>query len=770
MTTKKLLLSIGLLVALALVVILLLTTMTTKKTQEITGDWKGTLNVQGMDMELIFHIVENEGTYSATIDVPMQGASGLAIETVEFVNDELTLSSAQLQLSYKGKLKGETVEGNFEQQGMTLPLSLSKFDSKLPGNASLPSSDEELAKLIEFDKGDFKYKVEDYFTRPKASSFQLSPNGKYMSYMEKEDGTTKRHVYVKDVKTQETTRIVEEKDELIRGYGWVNENRLLYMMDKGGNENYHIYAVNLDGTNNIDLTPFDDVQANVLNMLKEQNDYVIIQMNKNNKQVFDPYKLNINTGELVQLYENKDIENPAVDYNFDKDGNLRAYSRMVNGTEMELLYKDRETGEFKLIYHGAWYEGFSIAGFDYAGTNSDYAYVETNVGSDKTRIALYDFKNNQIVKEIFSNPDFDVSGISRSRKRNYEIDYFTYEGDKYIIVPQSAFYKDLSQRLKTRFGNKETHITDFDDDENIFLIYVGSDKLYGTYYQYDNQTKKFTLLYDLMPQLKEEDMAEMRPITFKSRDGLTIHGYITLPKEALQGKKVPLIVNPHGGPQGVRDSWGFNPEAQLFASRGYATLQVNFRISGGYGTEFLKAGFKQVGRKCMDDVEDGVKYVIAQGWINKDKIAIYGGSHGGYATLMGLIKTPDLYACGVDYVGVSNIFTFFESFPEYWKPLKEMVKEIWYDLDNPEEAEIAKEVSPVYQIDKITKPLFVVQGANDPRVNINESDQIVVKLREKGFDVPYMVKYNEGHGYGREENRMELYKCMLGFFAKNFSK
>jgi len=275
-------------------------------------------------------------------------------------------------------------------------------------------------------------------------------------------------------------------------------------------------------------------------------------------------------------------------------------------------------------------------------------------------------------------------------------------------------------------------------------------------------------LYDLMPQLKEDDMAEMRPIKFKSRDGLTIHGYITLPKAALQGKKVPLIVNPHGGPQGIRDSWGFNPETQLFASRGYATLQVNFRISGGYGKEFLRAGFKQVGRKVMDDIEDGVKYVIEQGWIDKDKIAIYGGSHGGYATLMGLVKTPDLYACGVDYVGISSIFTFFNSFPEYWKPLINMVKEIWYDTDDPVEAEIAKEVSPIYQIDKIKKPVFVIQGANDPRVNINESDQIVVKLREKGFDVPYMVKYNEGHGFGHEENMMDLYKCMMGFFAKHF--
>ena len=273
-----------------------------------------------------------------------------------------------------------------------------------------------------------------------------------------------------------------------------------------------------------------------------------------------------------------------------------------------------------------------------------------------------------------------------------------------------------------------------------------------------------------MPQLVEKDMAEMRPITFTSRDGKTIHGYITLPKEALNGEKVPVIVNPHGGPQGIRDSWGFNPEAQLFASRGYATLQVNFRISGGYGKEFLESGFKEIGRKAMDDVEDGLQYVVTQGWVDKDNAAIYGGSHGGYAVLRGLTKTPDLYACGVDYVGVSNLFTFMNTIPPYWKPYLKIIKEIWYDESIPEEKIIMEEVSPVYQIDKIKKPLFVVQGANDPRVNIDESDQIVSALRDKGYDVPYMVKYDEGHGYGKEENRIDLYKAMMGFYAKHLKK
>ena len=736
---------------------------------QISGDWKGTVHVQGTDMEMIFHIIQDKGTYTATMDVPSQEATGMNLETVEFSDNQLILSSSILQISYKGKLVGDSIEGTFEQSGMSLPLNLSKFESELPGDATLPSSDEELKKLAEYDKGNFKYAVEDYFLKPKADNFQLSPNGKYMSYMEK-DEKSKNHVYVKEIATGKVQRAIEEKEELIRGYGWKNDNRLIYVMDQGGNENYHIYAVDIDGRNNIDLTPYEDVQANILNILKDQKDYIIIAMNKNNKQVFDPYKLNIVTGEMTQLLENTDVDNPISDYIIDKDGELRAYTKMVNGVESELYYKDLASGKLNLVKHTNWYDTFEILEFDYPSGNKDEAFVLTNLDSDKARIVLYDFKNNQVVKEVYSNPDYDIAGMSVSRKRNYETDYFTYQGEKNIIVPVSNFYTDLHKRMEKEFKEKEFLIAGYDDDENMFLIFVQSDKLYGNYYQYDVKTNKFSLLYSLMPQLKEEDMAEMRPITFKSRDGLTIHGYITLPKAALEGKKVPLIVNPHGGPQAIRDSWGFNPESQLFASRGYATLQVNFRISGGYGKDFLRAGFKQIGRKVMEDVEDGVKYVIEQGWIDPTKIAIYGASYGGYATLMGLVKTPDLYACGVDYCGISNVFTFFESFPEYWKPYTDMLKEIWYDVDDPDESEIAVEVSPMYQVDKIKKPVFVVQGGNDPRVNIDESDQIVAKLREKGFDIiPYMVKYNEGHGYFREENQMDLYKCMLGFFAKNFS-
>ncbi|WP_189624915.1 alpha/beta hydrolase family protein [Sphingobacterium griseoflavum] len=733
---------------------------------QIKGDWKGTLDVQGTAIEIIFHFTETNGALSGTMDVPMQGAAGIPLTVVTFESPELTLAIEQAGIKYSGTLDDRKITGTYSQGGMDLPLVLEKTLVTKPGDTTLVSTQEQLADLIALDRGSFTYNVEDYFAKPKTSGFQLSPNGKYISYREK-DENNKRHVMVKEVATGKVVRAIEEKDELIRGMGWINDERLVYVMDQGGNENYHLYAIDIDGRNSIDLTPFDDVQASILNMLKEQKDFIIIQMNKDNKQVFEPYKVNVHTGAMEKLFTNDDAANAIVGYEFDKNGVLRGYAKMSNGINTQFFYKPAGATSFDLFHTTKWDETFSVVSFNYASQNPDEAYVLTNLDADKARIVLYDLKNKKILKEIYSNEAYDANLISLSRKRNWEIDFVGYEGEKVVINPISTTFKKIYKNLEKQFPGYEFSIAGKTDNEDQLLIVVQSDKLYGRYYHYDAKSGKSTLLVDLMPQLKEEDMAEVRPITFKSRDGLTLHGYITLPKAALNGEKVPLIVNPHGGPQGIRDSWGFNPETQLFASRGYATLQVNFRVSGGYGKEFLRAGFKQIGRKAMDDVEDGVQYVIDQGWADKNNIAIYGASHGGYAVLRGLTKTPDLYKAGVDYVGVSNIFTLMSSIPEYWKPYKEMLYEIWYDLDKEDEAAIAKEVSPLFHIDKIKAPLFVVQGANDPRVKIAEADQIVKALREKGVDVPYMVKYDEGHGFAKEENQIEFYKAMMGFYHKH---
>lgn len=637
---------------------------------------------------------------------------------------------------------------------------------QLPGNTSLVSSKETLQEIAQYEVGHFKYKVEDFIKKPTQFNFQFSPDGLYLSYKEK-DAEGRSHIYVKSTKTKEIKRIITEGENLIGGYTWANDNRLIYLQDTSGDENDHLYAVDLDGKNLMELTPFDGVKVMLLNMLKDQKDFLIIQMNKENAQVFEPYLVNINTGELKKLLDNDDTSNPIVDFTFNRKGVLKAYTKQRNGSDYVLYYRTAEDKNFEETLSGTWKESFSILGFNDAENKENQAYLLSNLENDTKEIVLYDFETNQEIKKIYSHPVYDMGGISVSRKRNYEVDFYFYLGDKLSIIPVSETFKQLHEKFSKQFAGMSFNIVSRTENEDKYLILVGSDRVSGIYFSYDKNTDTFIELFNLRPDLVPEDMAEMRPIQYKSRDGLNIHAYLTIPNEAKNGKKVPLIVNPHGGPYGPRDSWRFNGESQLFASRGFATLQINYRGSGGYGKEFYLAGSKQIGRKMLNDLEDGVAFVKTLNLIDENKIAIYGASYGGLATLGSLVKTPDLYTCGVDYVGVSNLFSFVKSFPPYWKPYLKSMREQWYDETNEEEIKIMTAVSPALNVDKITKPLFVVQGANDPRVNIDESDQIVTNLRERGFDVPYMVKYNEGHGFGHDDNNLELYKTMMGFFAKH---
>jgi dipeptidyl aminopeptidase/acylaminoacyl peptidase len=292
-----------------------------------------------------------------------------------------------------------------------------------------------------------------------------------------------------------------------------------------------------------------------------------------------------------------------------------------------------------------------------------------------------------------------------------------------------------------------------------------SDRTQGKRYLFDLASGKLTFLAEVTPWLKEADLAEMKPVSYPALDGLTINGYLTLPRGKAP-EKLPVVVNPHGGPW-ARDSWGFNSEAQFLANRGYAVFQPNFRGSTGYGRSFWEAGFKQWGRSMQDDVTDGVQWLIKQGIADPKRIAIYGGSYGGYATLAGVAFTPDLYAAAVDYVGVSNLFTFMQTIPPYWKPYLEMMHQM---VGDPvADKDLLTETSPAFHVDRIRTPLFIAQGANDPRVNKAESDQVVEALKKRGVAVEYMVKDNEGHGFQNEENRLEFYGAMEAFLARHLT-
>ncbi len=599
--------------------------------------------------------------------------------------------------------------------------------------------------------------LEDFFRNPEMSSFQLSPNGEYISYMKPwEDGNRMMNVYVRKINSDEEIRLTSASKRSLYGYGWLNDERIAYVQDQGGDENIHIYAVDIDGKNDIDLTPFENIQARITDDLEDDPNYILVSINKRNERIHDVYRLNVNTGEMEMIAENP---GNISGWMTDNSGKLRI-ATTSDGVNSSLLYRDKESDKFRTILTTNFKESVSPLYFTF---DDQELYVSSNRGRDKSAIYKFDLNEAKEYELIFEHDQVDVYGLMRSKKRK-KITGVSYTTDK----RQTHFFDDwrenLQMKLETKLKGVEVAISDLSKDESKAIIITYSDRSRGTYYFYDIEKDNLKKLADLSPWLKEEDMAFMKPISYKSRDGLIIPGYLTLPLNYKEGNKIPVVVNPHGGPW-ARDNWGFDSQVQFLANRGYAVLQMNFRGSVGYGREFWEKSFKQWGKTMQDDITDGVNWLIEEGIADPDRIGIYGASYGGYATLAGLAFTPDLYACGVDYVGVSNIFTLLETLPAYWELGRQMMYEM---IGNPEtEQELLREASPLFHIDNIKAPLFVAQGANDPRVKQAESDQIVEALKLKGIDVPYMLKEDEGHGFYNESNQFDFYREMIGFLDKH---
>ena len=601
-----------------------------------------------------------------------------------------------------------------------------------------------------------KIPLKDFFKNPEKASFQLSPDGSYISLMKPwEEGNRMMNVYVKKINSNKEIRITSASERNIYGYFWLNNNRIAYIQDKGGDENIHIYAVNIDGTNNIDLTPFENIQARIEDDLEDDPNYMLVSLNKRDPRIHDVYRLNIQDGTLTLIAENP---GNIMGWMTDNDGKLRI-ATTSDGVNTSLLYRSTEEEEFKPILTTNFKESVSPLYFTFDNKN---LYVSSNRGRDKSAIYKFDLNTAKETDLVFEHKDVDVYGLMRSEKRKI-ITGVTYTTDKRQIKFFDKWREELQNNLEKKLPGVEVAISDLSKDETKAIIISYSDKSRGTYYYYNIEDDTLLKLADLSPWINDKHMSEMKPISYTSRDGLTIHGYLTIPVNS-NGKNLPVIINPHGGPW-ARDYWGFDSETQFFSNRGYAVLQMNFRGSVGYGREFWEISFKEWGKTMQDDITDGVNWLIKEGIADPHRIAIYGASYGGYATLAGLAFTPDLYACGVDYVGVSNIFTLLETLPPYWELGRQMMYEM---IGNPEtEKDLLKAASPLFHADKITAPLFIAQGANDPRVKKSESDQIVEALKKRGVDVPYMVKDNEGHGFSNEENKFEFYEKMEKFLSQH---
>ena len=598
--------------------------------------------------------------------------------------------------------------------------------------------------------------VEDFFKKSEKTSFRLSPNGEYLAYLA--PYKDRMNIHVQKIDTEEMLRVTSVEDRDIPGFFWGNNDRLLYVRDTGGDENFHLYAVNKDGSNENDLTPFDGVTARIIDDLEENESEMIIGLNKRIPQVFDPYRLNINNGEMEILYENP---GNITGWQTDHDGKLRLAS-VTNGVDNSILYRPTENDEFKEVITTNFKQTLQPLFFEF--DNGDIVYATSNLGRDKAAIIRYDLKEKKELEEIFIDDEVDAGGLHYSDKRKV-LTYISYtkakQKRKFLDKETEKIYNKLEKKIGS---DKEISITSRNKNEDKLLIYTGSDKTRGSYFFYDVKGDDLKHLADLAPWINPEHMASMNPISYTSRDGIKINGYLTLPV-GVEAKNLPVVVNPHGGPW-ARDYWGYNPEIQLLANRGYAVLQMNFRGSTGYGKEFWEMSFKKWGQEMQNDITDGVQWLIDEGIADKDRIAIYGASYGGYATLAGITNTPDLYAAAVDYVGVSNLFTFIEAIPTYWEPYKKMLYAMVGD-PNSEDSVMMRENSPVFNVDKIKTPLFIAQGANDPRVVQSESDQMVEALLERGINVEYMLKENEGHGFRNQENQYEFYNAMINFLDEH---
>jgi dipeptidyl aminopeptidase/acylaminoacyl peptidase len=597
--------------------------------------------------------------------------------------------------------------------------------------------------------------VKDFFKNPQSAGYQLSPHGEYLAYLA--PWNNRLNVWVKKIAGGEPVRITNDQERDIRSFTWTTDDRIVYGQDTAGDENFKLFSIKRDGTGIISLTPWDKVKADVVDVPRKDPRHILIQHNHRNPEVFDVFRVDVETGKSTLL-----IKNPGdvSGYVTDHDGVIRIET-VTDGVNAKILYRPDEKSPFKTVISTNFREQVSPELFTF---DNKHLIATSNIGRDKQALVELDPATGKEVKVIYENPEVDVDGAISSEARK-KLTGAVYETDKQHYVFFDATREALQKDLEAKLPGVNVAVAGTDLDEKVWLVKTWGDRTRGDYYLYDGKTRQLDHLASVTPWLDAKQMAEMTPVTYQSRDGLTIHGYLTLPS-GVEAKSLPLIVNPHGGPW-VRDSWGFDPEVQFLANRGYAVLQINYRGSTGYGRKFWEAGFGEWGKSMQDDLTDGANEMVKRGIADPKRLAIYGGSYGGYATLAGVTFTPDLYAAAVDYVGVANLLTFMNTLPPYWEQGRKMLYEMVGNPEDPAQKAKLEAQSPINSADKIKTPLLVAQGLHDPRVNKNESDQMVKALRARGIDVPYMVKDNEGHGFHNEENRFDFYRAMEQFFGEH---
>ncbi len=608
-----------------------------------------------------------------------------------------------------------------------------------------------------------------FFGDPEISVARLSPDGRFVSFCRPFQGVV--NIWVKGAQEpfDSARPITADTTRPVTAYFWTRDSRfVLYAQDKGGNEDFHIYRVDPTGSSDPstgvpvarDLTPYDGVQARIYAVPKATPEFIVVGLNDRDPHVHDAYRLHVETGERMLLVRNEDN---VASWQTDLDGSVRLGIRVdaKGGTEILRVHPEGLT----VVYRCTHEESCEPLRFH---KDSRRVYLITNKGDEVnlSRLVLFAPATGE-VEEVESDPEGQVDfGGAHFSEISDELVATYYVGDRLRICPRDdVFARDL-KRLRKCLPEGELTFVSRTRDERLHLVSVARDVDPGSVYLYDRENGEVTLQYRSRPDLPTEHLAAMKPVRYEARDGLQIPAYLTIPRGAAQ-ELLPAVVLPHGGPW-ARDEWGYDPFAQFLSNRGYAVLQPNFRGSTGFGKAFLNAGNGEWGTGSMQhDITDGVRFLIEEGIADPGRVAIFGGSYGGYATLAGLAFTPDVYAAGVSYVGPSSILTLLESIPPYWGPVKQIFHVRVGNPEDPKDLQRLESQSPLHFADRIQAPLLVIQGANDPRVKKTESEQIVVALRELGRHVEYMLADDEGHGFAGRENRLAVAAALERFLAEH---
>jgi dipeptidyl aminopeptidase/acylaminoacyl peptidase len=598
------------------------------------------------------------------------------------------------------------------------------------------------------------------FGNPERVSPRISPDGTRLAWIAPHNGVL--NVWLAPVSAEQgldldaAQVVTDDTDRGIRQFGWARDGRhLLYLQDIGGDENWRLHDVDLQTMARRDLTPFDGVQTQLVGIEPSCPDEILIGLNKDNPQLHDVYRVDLRTGELA-----KEVDNPGfVGWLADANLTVRAGFQPHPDGSLSVMVREGARGDWRELMAVPADDALTTdaIGFSQDGTS---LLMTSSAGAQTAQLVRIDVATGS-AEVLAGDPAADVGGVkTHPITKEPQIVSMQKARTEYVVL-DPAVAADLAAIRALHPGDPTFQAGD--DADRVWLVGFTNDAGPVPYYAYDRQTGSGQFLFEHQPQLSRYELASMEPFEFTARDGLTIHGYLTFPRGA-DRTRLPTVIDVHGGPW-VRDSWGFNPEAQWMANRGYLCVQVNYRGSTGYGKAFVNAGDREWGAKMQDDLSDAVAYVIAQGWADSGRIAIYGGSYGGYAALAGATFTPDLYCCAVDIVGPSNLITLIETIPPYWAPL---VSQFHRRVGDPaKDADFLWSRSPLSAVDRIRIPMLIAQGANDPRVKQAESEQIVAALQKAGLDYDYMLFPDEGHGFAKPENRLKFYAEADQFLSKH---